>query len=319
MPATKQQLEFLGKLQKKSLKNWKCQCPGCKETAINSHLLQRHGVLDNASSSHRYREVKYRYPVYWFTEKDNYEFKSVGITEAISYPVFCKKHDSDLFHSIEIKKPDLDNYNNQLLYCFRTLCAEIRKFEIVLKQWAMIINPNEELGNGIDVMKVKDITSLFMSKGTFLRKFKDDMIKEMNHPKGLFCFKRFSYPKLDVYASAVIEDEEICLLPNGTRIKQTICFIHIIPLENSLEIIVGYPRNLVSVEQQNYSDSWGNLDQASLGLMLTDLFAKKVENFGMSEELYDSIPEATRMKFIEFVSQHGNDNISIDFNLFANS
>lgn len=47
MTATKQQLALLAKIQKKVLKEIKCQCPGCTEFAINSHLLQRHGILNN--------------------------------------------------------------------------------------------------------------------------------------------------------------------------------------------------------------------------------------------------------------------------------
>lgn len=320
MSATKLHLEKLGKLQKKSFNNWDCQCPGCTERAINSHLLQQHGVLDNASKSHKFREVRYSYPTYWNTEKPNYEFKSVGINDAISYPVFCSKHDRELFRAIEVDTPDLDNYKNQLLYCFRTLCGEIRKIEVTMKQWVMI-KDDTELSKNIRCPNPEDFEQRIrngLHYGTFLRRYKDEIIQEMNHPRKKFYFKHYSYPKLDVYSSAVIGHDNTIYLNDGIMNKQALCFIHVIPLKDTLEILIGYHKDYSSLFYKQYTELWRGLNETSLGIMLTDLFVNKIENFGLSEELYNQIPESNKLRFIEFKSQYGIEEHPVNFNLFSN-
>lgn len=316
MTATKQQLALLAKIQKKVLKEIKCQCPGCTEFAINSHLLQRHGILNNISCSHKFREVKYRYPLYWLADDNYWEFKSIGINEALSYPIFCAKHDTELFRSIEVKNFNLDNYRNQLLYSYRALCGELVKIEIVFTQWLEFKKNNEELNISFND-EVSELLRKLLCTGNSLRRLKDELTEEINHNSGLFYFKHYTYPKLDIYASAIYGEDEYHDLPAGIMIRESILFIHIIPRENTLEIIVGYPQNHVNSHIRKYTELWGNLDANSLGYMLTDLFATKIENFGMSEELYNKIPEETKMRFIEFKNQHCNDDAPIDFNLFA--
>lgn len=314
MTATQRQLSLLAKIQKKSLTGIKCQCPKCTKYAINSHLLQRHGILDNVSCSHKFREVKYRYPLYWVTDENKWEFKPVGINETLSYPIFCAEHDTELFSSIEVRNSNLDNYRNQLLYCFRTLCGEIIKIEIVLKQWREICK-NQELGIPINNDVYEHIRK-FIYTGNFLRKLKDEMIEEMNHNKGLYYFEHYIYPKLDVYASAIYAEDDTYNLPNGIMVRESVSFIHVIPRENTLDIIIGFPKNHVNTQIRQYTESWRNLDTKMLGIMLTDLFATKIENFGLSEELYNKIPEQTKSKFIKFKNLHSNDDVQIDFNLF---
>lgn len=316
MTATKQQLALLAKIQKKVLKGIKCQCPGCTEFAINSHLLQRHGILNNISCTHKFREVKYRYPIYWTTDNNKWEFKSIGINEALSHPIFCAKHDTELFRSIEVKNFNLDSYRNQLLYSYRALCSEIVKIEVVANQWKEIIKNNEDLNISFNE-EVSEHIRKFLCTGTFLRKLKDELTEEISHNRGLFYFKHYVYPKLDIYASAIYGGDENDNLPYGVMIEESILFIHIIPRESTLDIIIGYPRSHVNSHIRQYIELWGNLDVNSLGYMLTDLFATKIENFGMSEELYNKIPEETKKRFIEFKNLHSNDNVPIDFNLFA--
>ena len=42
------------KLEKSLVKRkWKCMCPNCNENAINSHLLQRNGILNNVACLRR--------------------------------------------------------------------------------------------------------------------------------------------------------------------------------------------------------------------------------------------------------------------------
>ena len=221
-----------------------------------------------------------------------------------------------MFRSIEVKNFNLDNYRNQLLYSYRALCGELVKIEIVFTQWLEFKKNNEELNISFND-EVSELLRKLLCTGNSLRRLKDELTEEINHNSGLFYFKHYTYPKLDIYASAIYGEDEYHDLPAGIMIRESILFIHIITRENTLEIIVGYPQNHVNSHIREYTELWGNLDANSLGYMLTDLFATKIENFGMSEELYNKIPEETKMRFIEFKNQHSNDDVPIDFNLFA--
>lgn len=44
--------------------------------------------------------------------------------------MFCNHHDTELFLDIEKNDPDVDDYRSQLLFSYRSVCAEMRKKEI---------------------------------------------------------------------------------------------------------------------------------------------------------------------------------------------
>ena len=110
--------------------NWKCMVDGCPEKTINSHLLQRHGVLDNIIEDGHMYELRVRDIFKWSKDVPPVVFKKVGLNDAISYPLFCNHHDTELFLDIEKNDPDVDDYRSQLLFSYRSVCAEMRKKEI---------------------------------------------------------------------------------------------------------------------------------------------------------------------------------------------
>lgn len=68
---------------------------------INSHLLQRHGVLDNIIEDGHMYELRVRDIFKWSKDVPPVVFKKVGLNDAISYPLFCNHHDTELFLDIE--------------------------------------------------------------------------------------------------------------------------------------------------------------------------------------------------------------------------
>lgn len=115
----------------KNVYSKKCHClePTCDKEAINSHLLQRNGILSTITEKGHLIEIR---PIDLFKWKKNQpmlEFKLIGINSAISLPLFCNYHDSSLFKNIESRTISFYLYENQLLFSYRTLCAELRKKE----------------------------------------------------------------------------------------------------------------------------------------------------------------------------------------------
>lgn len=135
--STKEQLKTMGIVRsiRRNVMNkkWGCMCEGCSDIAINSHLLQRHGVLDNIMEDNHMVEMRPKDIFKWNENDAPMTFKKVGLNDAISYPLFCNHHDTELFLEIESTNPDVNAYHSQLLFTYRCVCAEIRKKEIEIE------------------------------------------------------------------------------------------------------------------------------------------------------------------------------------------
>ena len=275
-------------------KKWTCMCPHCTETAINSHLLQRHGILDNVVEKGHLYEIRFEDFFKWH-KNDPTKFRSVGIQQAISFPLFCSKHDTELFTSIECDKIDFDNYISQLLFSYRGLCSEIRK-----KQFAQIrsgILQKGDLKKGHEDGTSSGIKDLEYYKYLFEA--------ELSTPKHKFTFLHISYPYIPIYASGTVSFEPVDY-NNQRSINEAIkkkvwdgFFINIIPQNSSLEIIIGYHNNHVNKDLRKYVESWEGLSIEQLQIKLTDLFTARLETWGMSPSLYANISNEKKKWFIE--------------------
>lgn len=57
--------------------SWPCMAPGCSQKAINSHLLQRHGVLSHIVENGHCYEVKVKDFFKWSADSQPVEFKLI--------------------------------------------------------------------------------------------------------------------------------------------------------------------------------------------------------------------------------------------------
>jgi hypothetical protein len=88
-----------------------CYHPKCNEKSINSHILQKNGILTTIATD---RHI-------WKPEIDNFkkpqfQFKRNGINQVYSFNCLCDKHDTDLFKKIENIKINFNDYASYLLF-----------------------------------------------------------------------------------------------------------------------------------------------------------------------------------------------------------
>lgn len=84
-------------------------------------------------------------------------------------------------------------------------------------------------------------------------------------------------------------------------------------------IIIGYHKEYVNDRLKTFVGKWLHADKNTLGLLLTDLFSQRIEGFGMSEKLYQSMDEENIERFYEFQRKSiENYNMALEpgFNLF---
>lgn len=129
-----------------SKKDWCCIIDGCNNKAINSHLIQRNGLLSNIAPNGHLVECKVSNAYNWTVSDYPIVFEKTGINRALSLEVFCDKHDSEIFKPIESGAISLESYTAFLLFGFRALCAEIRKKETNIELIQQILNSAEFKG-----------------------------------------------------------------------------------------------------------------------------------------------------------------------------
>lgn len=299
-------------------KKWECVIDDCNETAINSHLLQQNGILDNVSVDGHLIEYKQSDPFTWSHNSPPFEKRRIGKKKAFSLPLFCNNHDTSIFKEVETHPIDLEQYRVHLLLSYRIICAEIRKKQVNIEQFRRLINAETLKGEpGLKDIKFALEGNEFGIKD--LEKYKKLFEDELENEDSRFTFKVFKYPFLDIYGSAVFSPIDY-LTTNPFQVEPLNgVFIHIIPYNDQTNVIVGYSNSYKDKWIEDYTNSWQNLEQEDFEKKLTNLFAAHIENWGMSPDLLREIKKENLQLLEEYMAKNAN-NLSphqqVDFNLF---
>lgn len=321
MNPTKQMLNIFSQISKNvSAIKWKCIIDGCNENTINSHLLQKNGILDNVAEKGHLIEIKVTDFFSWTPDTSPIAMKRVGINNAFSLSLFCNKHDSSIFKEIETHPLNIDDYRTQLLLSYRVICAEIRKKEINIEMNTRILNSNTLKGQ-IDNKYIETFLKGTQLGINDLNRYKKIFEIELDKEENQFVFNSFSYPLIKIYGSAVFSPLDK-LISNPEQVEPlNSVFIHVIPYNQRLTVIVGYHKNYVSKWIIKFIEDWGDLNNNQLELKLTNLFAARIENWGLSPSIFKDVSKQTLDKFMEY-SHENAFNLLEDqdtkFNLFEN-
>jgi hypothetical protein len=307
-------------------KKWICLYPDCNENAINSHLLQKNGILNYLVEDGHLIEIKGNEFVK--IEKEGALIsKRVGINKAISQPLFCNKHDTNIFKGIETHPIDFSNSKVQMLFSYRSLCSELRKKQKAIENFTRqekshIIQAN---ANPASINYGKKALEGFKIGASDLMKFKIDFEKEiLDDSPSYYVFKTFTYDLIKVCVSAMFSpiqpDSDALIKAWKQEQPLSSIFINVIPQANALIIIIGYHKNFIDDWIANYIKSWTDLDIHSLQLKLTDLISTRVETWSIAPSLFNKIPKATKNKFVKYWNANSmnlDTTQNANFNLFG--
>ena len=304
---------------------WKCLYPNCKEIAINSHLLQKNGILNYLAEDGHLYEI--RGNDFFKIEKEGALIsKRVGINKAISQPLFCNQHDTKVFREIETSPINFFDSRVQLLFSYRSLCSELRK-----KQKG-IENFKRQAQSRILQMSTSSNSEAFRKRNlkgneisaAGLEKVKLDFEKAISeNDYANFEIKTYALDLIKVCASALFSP----IQPDGKALKKAweqeiplnTIFINVIPQKNNLIIIVGYHKNFKDDWISKYVNSWKDLNVYQLQQKLTDLISTRVETWSVAPSLYENIPKPIIKKFEKYWNSNSLNHSAtqvIDFNLF---
>lgn len=214
---------------------YQCCCPDCKETAIKSHLLQQHPILesicDEKNSVLQIEDsiIDPRSGKWAFYTKRN-----VGITDALQYKLFCAKHDNSLFKNIEINNSIPKSKKDCLLLAFRSACA-VRHQE----EHRLHIYESERDSRG-QKSPLEDNSRLFIQRMDGVVNNLWDAINDKGD--NYYLFRMISMPKASIAASDCMIDEadfEDHILNDNYSEPLNSLFINLIPLEDKLYLLLG--------------------------------------------------------------------------------
>lgn len=307
----------------KNVNNKDHKCLICDEIAINSHLLQKNGILNLISYNNHIIQIKSN--DFFKAEKEGMiDMNIIGINKAMSYPLFCNLHDTKIFESIETKELNTSIYKSQLLFSYRSLCAEIRKklknieiFERVQKSSHFKMHS-----------QFLDITKMQIEANTQgvndMNFFKDEFEKEIfNESIPNFVFETIDFNFIPISVSAVYspinpEFHTLEFLMNSKEPLNYI-FINLIPQNDKLSLIIGYHKNFMDNWIFEYINSWKNIDDKVFRKKITDLLATKIETWAISPVYFESLSKSNINKFKKYWNENAMNlkiDQKIDFNLF---
>jgi hypothetical protein len=308
----------------KNARTKKHKCLICEETSINSHLLQKNGILNYISTNNHITQIKGN--DFFKAEKDGIiGVKSVGINNAMSYPLFCNSHDTNVFSPIETQEHYLEDYKSQLLFSYRSLCAEVRKKMVNVDIFERVKNSRQFAAN---TQFINLATSQIEANSMGIRDlnwYKNIMELEINESNSTqnFTFEKIDFEFIPVSASAAYspinpDEHTLEVLKNNENVLNYI-FINLIPQEDKLTLIIGYHNSKSDDWILEYISSWKKLSTLELELKLTDLFSTKIETWAISPEYWNELENKNIKAFKEYWNEHANDlrtTQSVDFNLF---
>ncbi|MCB4809684.1 hypothetical protein LG651_15615 [Tamlana sp. 62-3] len=308
----------------KNARSKRQKCLICDENSINSHLLQKNGILNLISSKNHITQIKGN--DFFKAEKDGIiGIKSVGINNAMSYPLFCNYHDTNVFAPIEKEEHNLDLYTNQLLFSYRSLCAELRKKMINVDIFERIKNSRQFATNTSLIEMAKSQIEANSMGIQDLNWYRNIMELEINssHNSQDFIFQKIDFDFIPVSASASYspinpEEHTFEVLKNPENILNYI-FINFIPQKDKLTLILGYHRLKKDNWILEYISSWKKLSKSEFKTKLTDLFATKIETWAISPEYWNELKPENIKAFKDYWNDNANNlriTQSVDFNLF---
>ena len=114
------QIKLNKHFQKLSNNRRKCSHPNCNERAIKSHTVSKASNLLKISSKNHVYQIEN--PIFNINNNNLINFEPIGIKKASAYPLFCAKHDADLFESFEKNSILKITQKHSFLLHYRAAC-----------------------------------------------------------------------------------------------------------------------------------------------------------------------------------------------------
>jgi hypothetical protein len=295
-----------------------CFYPGCTNKAINSHILQKNGIISSiAEDGHVYEMEISKY------KETEHLFEKIGVNKAFSFSCFCQHHDTELFKSIENGNIDFLNYRNCLLFTLRTIYNEKFRKLVNIGMLNQLISKSSTLFDINHLRKNIEGSELGIKD---IEKMEKLIWGDLNNGTESFIFKIREISKLDVCLAAFYnyetsqELEEYYNIHHKQKEDVSDIFINLFPYKNKSILLMGYKKQdgktVKAYVNEFFSDNEKRLERK-----ITNLMMFQCETWIISNTFYKKTIEKNEEAFdfaVEFSENNYNERKWFDLNIFRN-
>lgn len=296
-----------------------CFHPECPNKSINSHILQKNGILSSIAPS---RHLMW-HGVDHFQE-GMMKFIKTGINDAYSFNCFCSEHDSELFKPIEQGVIDFDNYRNMLLFTIRTLYNEKFRKLVNIKLYELLVQSHPERYDTMQ-RKVMNDTRESEKLGLIDLEKTEKVIWDdfYNHTES-FNFQHKFMPIQEICMSAFFNYEttyefQDYLKEHGQHMPESSdIFVNFFPYQGKSVYSMGYEKKN-EMKLKPYVNSYFKESEKKLERKISNLLLFRCETWVCSEKLYNQRFKKFEKFFAEaahFSVGNYNERVNYNLNLF---
>lgn len=305
-------------LEKAKNQNRKCYWNGCQSNAINSHILQKNGILTGISTNGHIIVLKTD-----FLNPELFHFKRSGINKTFTFKGFCKDHDKSIFQPIEDYEIDFDNYKSQLLFAYRTILNEKRKKEFLI-DWNNSQLHDSILSNVVDkkhILKLSEQNKLAIND---LEYYENVILSNLESDSEDYVFNVRYLKELEVCLASYFtfettreRQEHIKKTGNDFELLTDI-FISLFPLDGESVFIMGY---LKSMHEKcgDFVTTFFEIEESNLLLKISNLMLRRCEQWACSEQFYEKHIKDREKEINEIFREAAtslDEDKEIEFNIF---
>lgn len=296
-----------------------CYHPSCTEKSINSHILQKNGILSTIATDRHIWE-----PEINNFKKPQLQFKRTGINQVYSFNCFCDKHDTDLFKKIENDKIDFNDYESCLLFTLRTLYNEIWRKEVNIKMYDCLLKESPENFNNPYFLEHIRQEKLGLGDLKFME---TEIWNDLDNGTESYVFESRKINTTGLCLSSfynydTTEEMHNYRIKHGKDMERVAeIFINIFPYENETILLMGYNKK-DEQKVKGYFYTFFKESEKKVQRKLTNLMLFQCETWVVSEKFYNNkikdIVELFASGF-SFSCNNPNERQMFDLNIFKDS
>lgn len=304
----------------KAIKNINlCFHPDCNEKSINSHILQRNGILSSIAEDGHVVEMQ----INKFGEEQHI-FKKIGLNKAFSFNCFCQNHDTELFKSIEVQEIDFSSYKNLLLFTLRTVYNEKFRKMVNIEMYKSLISDHPDL---FDINFLKGCLSQEQLGLNDLQKTENVIWEDLNTGSESYVFKVRQISKKDICLSAfynydtTLELQDYILKYRKDKEHVTDIFVNLFPYKNRSIYMMAYKKENEQ-HVKGYVNTFFKENEKRLERKITNLMMFQCETWVVSNKFFNKNIKTTQDSFsfaASFSVENMNERKFFDLNIFEQS
>ena len=320
---TKDELEFAKIFTESKLKSIKsiniCYHPDCNNKSINSHILQKNGILSTIANDRHLWEMQIDN-----FKKPQYQFKKTGINQIYSFKCFCNEHDTKLFKKIENNIIDFNDYESCLLFALRTIYNEIWRKDVNIKMYDYLIKLKpEKFNTPIFNEHIRQEKLGFID----LKFIESEIWNDLKYGTESYVFENRELTKIDLCLSSfynydTTKEMHEYRIKNGKDMERVSeIFINIFPFNNKTILLMGYNKK-DEQKLKGYFYTFFKESERRLQRKLTNLMLFQCETWVVSDNFFKNKIKGIENLFAEGVSfscNYSNERKIFDLNIYKSS